>query len=515
MGCTGSSTGSSTVDDPVQAISSVGVEDVAVCHVAAQDRCVDGAALKAPSTATHSIDSRGAETMTTSHAGIPARSGALELAPEALQAGKPMRVTPMTFQVQAEWSEFQNPSYILAPKDAQQSIQQQRQAVPAPMRNKSAAATAPANDAHAGTSDAPAAASSQVSAAASSVQPSITGTPVPVSDAPAPVSSAPAMESGTPAPMNGALAPAMDAPSPVSDALAPISDVPAKANNVPAPGSDMPASKAMPVADAGLLSVAAVTCCTTTAGDIAGSTTVSLTTTRALAGPSDVDVNVAASDVTTPGAAALDMAPSKAPAPAAVTLMEHEGNCDLEQTEPIMLFGPVDIGFGTFQLEKHPDLKLARLQLIARKERITDAGAEAALALFRQVLERGEPMTVMYDVRNLSVPSSNQLRMGIDWVKRNSHLLDEYLQGIVVILTSWVVQTVANFLLNIFRPPQPVRVCKNEHEALQFCLDKCQVARSWGDRKAEKHASSSSENAGLSDEVSMMRAGLPEDSKLA
>lgn len=149
------------------------------------------------------------------------------------------------------------------------------------------------------------------------------------------------------------------------------------------------------------------------------------------------------------------------------------------------LIGPFDHNFCSVSLEKRPELKLPRLDVISHKVAISNEAAEAALASLKKVLELRQPLTIMYDVRNLSLPPSSVIRIGINWVKTPAHtdLLDAHLQGIAVILSSRIVSGMVNWLLKIFNPPQPVRVVQSEQAALDFLRNNCQEERVWTTKK--------------------------------
>ena len=99
---------------------------------------------------------------------------------------------------------------------------------------------------------------------------------------------------------------------------------------------------------------------------------------------------------------------------------------------------------------------------------------------------RGEPLTILWDVRNCSIPSRAQIKIALDWIGANSHLLDKHLQGIAVCLSSLIVRSILNFILSITKPPQPNGVFADEAEAFGFARDKCTEVREWVGRKKKK-----------------------------
>ena len=150
------------------------------------------------------------------------------------------------------------------------------------------------------------------------------------------------------------------------------------------------------------------------------------------------------------------------------------------------VLGPVDFGFGEVTLERYPELTVHRLHVRAVKEPIEDGGINTLLTTLDEVLARGEPLTILWDVRNCSIPSRAQIKIALDWIGANSHLLDKHLQGIAVCLSSLIVRSILNFILSITKPPQPNGVFADEAEAFGFARDKCTEVREWVGRKKKK-----------------------------
>lgn len=108
-----------------------------------------------------------------------------------------------------------------------------------------------------------------------------------------------------------------------------------------------------------------------------------------------------------------------------------------------------------------------------------DHGIVKLTAALDAAFARGEAMTILWDVRNCSLPSRKQIGIGLDWISANSHLLDQYLQGIAVILSSFIVRGILNFVLAITQPPQPNGCFADDEEAFAFARDKCTEVKIW------------------------------------
>lgn len=147
---------------------------------------------------------------------------------------------------------------------------------------------------------------------------------------------------------------------------------------------------------------------------------------------------------------------------------------------------PLGFGFATLTLERPSQLPLPRLVIRSVKAPIDDAGLVSLLAAMNELLACGEPFTVLFDVRQCTLPSREQIKIGKKWNKANGDALDALLQGIVVLVASSAVRVLANSLLSVSKPPQPARIVSNEASALNFAREHCAHVRQW-QRKSRKH----------------------------
>ena len=148
------------------------------------------------------------------------------------------------------------------------------------------------------------------------------------------------------------------------------------------------------------------------------------------------------------------------------------------------LVGPIDFHFGELLLEDYPELAVPRLCLRSNKKPMDDEGIVKLCAALDAAFALGRPMTILWDIRNVPIPSRKQLGIGLDWVGANAHLLDRHLQGIAIVLSSMLIRGVVNFVLHLTQPPQPNGCFADEQEAFAFARDRCTEVKAWkGSRK--------------------------------
>jgi len=143
------------------------------------------------------------------------------------------------------------------------------------------------------------------------------------------------------------------------------------------------------------------------------------------------------------------------------------------------VLGPIDHGFCFITVEKNPALNLPRVRVDGRKLPLTDQRLKEALSSIEDFVEKREPFTVTYDLRSVCIPNMRQLKMGMRWCVEHKDALDEGMQGVSIILSSWLIAKACNLVLSVLKPPQPIKICKDEFEAVTFLAAKCQTPRSW------------------------------------
>jgi hypothetical protein len=151
-------------------------------------------------------------------------------------------------------------------------------------------------------------------------------------------------------------------------------------------------------------------------------------------------------------------------------------------TETDVLLGPVEVGdCARVSLERHCDLPLARLNVMARNPPLTDDAIEQFLGFLGAVLDRGEPFSVLWHVDGGAFPSMKQFRRVIAWLDEDqrSARWDELVQGNVAIIRSRLLRGAARLMTKISNPPQPSHVTGDAESALAFAKEHLSEARVW------------------------------------
>ena len=159
------------------------------------------------------------------------------------------------------------------------------------------------------------------------------------------------------------------------------------------------------------------------------------------------------------------------------------------------LHGPTRCGAVVLTLEDYPELTMPRLNVRATKAAIDDEGLALALRTMDEILARGAPLTVLWDLRGCAVPSRKQISIGLEWVGANSHLLDKHLQGIGIVLSGLILRSVVNFVLQITQPPQPHGCFSEEPPAFAFARDQCTEIKEWVGKKKRKQLEQQAQQA--------------------
>lgn len=140
------------------------------------------------------------------------------------------------------------------------------------------------------------------------------------------------------------------------------------------------------------------------------------------------------------------------------------------------------LSFADVVLEKREGLPLHRLVIRGRKRSATDADVDKGLATIRSVLDRKQPMTIHYDVRDAGmVLSRQQLWRGITWARdrSNAHLMDTQLQCISMTMRQGIIRATIAMVVRVLSPPQPVHIGTDEESAIAFAAQNCRAPRDW------------------------------------
>jgi len=165
-----------------------------------------------------------------------------------------------------------------------------------------------------------------------------------------------------------------------------------------------------------------------------------------------------------------DAAPSSQSAMNASKHMPDQGKPVSDQGKPSSepLVGPVELGYASVALRQEEGFELPRLRLDAHKVSMTDEGLQQGLATLEQVLALKAPFTILWDIRTVSLPTRAQLLKGTAWANAHREELDTYLAGIGVLQSSRVVKAVANLVIRLTRPSQPICITMDEKRVDEF-----------------------------------------------
>ena len=147
-----------------------------------------------------------------------------------------------------------------------------------------------------------------------------------------------------------------------------------------------------------------------------------------------------------------------------------------------VLIGPVQLQGGVALLEQLPDTGVARLRLVTQGGRgINDADLNAILDLMTRVVKRKKPFTVCWDFRTLALPhlSKQQFVTIREWVGDYLVPWDTHAQAHAILISNVVVRTFLSLIIRVFRPPQPVKITRDDEVALEFAQTCCKQVRSY------------------------------------
>ena len=151
---------------------------------------------------------------------------------------------------------------------------------------------------------------------------------------------------------------------------------------------------------------------------------------------------------------------------------------------PRPLAGPVVVGSGRAPgyavLERPSAQGLPRLKVVGG--RVFDEAAIVSLyTFFGRVLGLRRPFTCLWDPRPVQWPklTPSMFRTIRAWVDVNAVSWDTHVQAHAILLTNPVVRSIAQLVIRLFAPPQPIRIVASEAEALDFHSTCCRKPRSW------------------------------------
>ena len=117
------------------------------------------------------------------------------------------------------------------------------------------------------------------------------------------------------------------------------------------------------------------------------------------------------------------------------------------------------------------ELPIPRFLVTARPSKILEPELRQMALVLRKALDRDETFAISWDLRRLVPPSISALNYGQRWMGENAADIERLGESITVIVGSRVTRVCANLCVRVCNPPQPVRVCSTEEEALAFARE--------------------------------------------
>ena len=152
-----------------------------------------------------------------------------------------------------------------------------------------------------------------------------------------------------------------------------------------------------------------------------------------------------------------------APPPAAETPAADEFKIELDAKSATPFGHPPDdnnlvVGQSFLSRYHHRnDFSLPVIHTIANGRALLDSDIEALMAFLHGCLSREEDFLFYHDLRDLpSWVTRAQIGVLIKFIREHKPQMDAHLKGIVVLINSAVVRGLVNFILHMFKPPQPI-----------------------------------------------------------
>jgi len=171
-----------------------------------------------------------------------------------------------------------------------------------------------------------------------------------------------------------------------------------------------------------------------------------------------------------------------AAAVAAAACLLCEPTVDAATAQTKLLLGPTAIGHGGRIELEHARQRGALPRLRVVGGRVFDETALVTLYTeFSHVLALRRPFTVLWDPRPVRFPhiSGRQIKLIRAWVDANAVRWDTHVQAHAILLTNPIARSIAWMVIQLFAPPQPIRIVSSEAETLAFAEDCCPKPRSW------------------------------------
>jgi len=151
------------------------------------------------------------------------------------------------------------------------------------------------------------------------------------------------------------------------------------------------------------------------------------------------------------------------------------------------ILGPINASFASVSIERHNGLAFRLMAVVGHDHSPSEADIDKAFSVTRTILDRHEPLTIFYDLRDVHwLPSRAAVSRVLRWVQepRNAVDLDAQLQCISFAMRPGLVRTAATAVVRVFGPPQPVHIGADEASALDWARANCGKQQNWGGDKS-------------------------------
>jgi len=123
--------------------------------------------------------------------------------------------------------------------------------------------------------------------------------------------------------------------------------------------------------------------------------------------------------------------------PLATTLLPSDCEGEREAVtvdEAVAVMPPETAGCLTMHFETHPALAWPRLRMSSARAPVTDEAIDLLFRYSLAAIARDEPFTVLWDLRECSLPHTAQMWRCVRWGTANKAALDERMASLVVVL---------------------------------------------------------------------------------
>jgi hypothetical protein len=129
---------------------------------------------------------------------------------------------------------------------------------------------------------------------------------------------------------------------------------------------------------------------------------------------------------------------------------------------------PIREGCAYFSYDRPARQRYPRYLVRTDGSTTTDASVESLILFSNTILDRGEPFTMYWDLRECSVPGMGQLWRCIRWSTAEKKRIDANIKGIAIMTSSSALRNIVTFVLEWTKPPMPLVVCGMMEEADAF-----------------------------------------------